>query len=113
MGEFIYSIATEKVFSTLDCSSGYWPMLMKESDRHNTAFCSHHVLPQFPRMPFGLRNARASFHRAINIILSSVRFTSVMVYIAYVIVFSMNVEEHLDNHETAISPLRNAGMTIK
>lgn len=64
-------------------------------------------------MPFGLRNAPTSFQRAINIILSSVRFKSVMVYLDDFILFSINYEEHLDNLETFSSLLQNAEMTIK
>lgn len=64
-------------------------------------------------MPFGLGNAPESFKRAMDIILSSVRFKSVLVYLADIIVFSKNIKEHLDNLETVLSSLQNAGMTIK
>lgn len=64
-------------------------------------------------MPFGLRNAPASFQRAIDIILSSVHFKSVIVYLENIIVFSKNIDEHMDNLETVLSLLQNAGLTIK
>lgn len=62
-------------------------MIIKESDSHKTAFSSHHGLYQFTRMPFGFRNSLASFQRAIDIILSSVHFKSVIVHLDDVIVF--------------------------
>lgn len=77
-------------------------MMIKESDRHKTAFSSHHGLYQFTRMTFGLRNTPESFQRAIDIIVSSVRFKSVVMYLDEIIVFSRNVEEHLDNLETVL-----------
>ena len=88
-------------------------MMIKNEDRHKTAFSSHHGLYQFTRMPFGLRNAPASFQRAIDIILSSVRFKSVMVYLDDIVIFSKTPEEHLDNLETVLELLQKAGLTIR
>lgn len=100
MDECINSFAIVKVFQKLDCKSGYGQMLIKATDRRKTSFSSHHglyQLYQFPRMPFGLGNAPASFQRAIDITLLALRFKSVMVYLDDVIVFSRNVEGHLYN----------------
>lgn len=64
-------------------------------------------------MPFGLHNAPASLQRAIDIILSSARFKSVMVYLEDIILFSKNAEEHLDNLDKVLIFLQNAGLTIR
>lgn len=64
-------------------------------------------------MPFGLRNAPASFQRVIDIILSSGRFKYAIVYLEDIIVFSKNINEHLDKLETVLSILQSAGLTIK
>lgn len=71
--EFIDSLETADVFSTLCWNSGCWKMLIKESNRQKNAFSSHHGLYQITRMTFSLRNARTSSKNAINIILLSVR----------------------------------------
>lgn len=88
-------------------------MMIKESDLHKTTFSSHHGIYQFARIPFVLRNAPASFQEAIDIILSSVHFKYVVVNLDDFIVFSRNVEEHLENIATVLSLLQNSGMTIK
>lgn len=54
-------------------------------------------------MPFGLRNAPASFQRSMDIIMSSVRFKCVMIYVEDIIIFSKNADEHLDSLSIVMS----------
>lgn len=86
-------------------------MLIKESDQHKTTFYSHHGLNQFARMPFApIRNRPSSFTQLVwfettYIILSSIRFKIVMLYIDDINIFSKTVEKHPDNIETVLSLL--------
>jgi Reverse transcriptase (RNA-dependent DNA polymerase) len=59
MDECIDSLGDARVFSTLDCNSGYWQIPVNPGDREKTTFTSHEGLYKFLRMPFGLRNAPA------------------------------------------------------
>lgn len=88
-------------------------MLIKEAECHKTDFSSHHVLYKFKKLLSGPRNAPASLQRAIDIILSSVRLKCVMVYLHEIIVFLRNFDELLDNIETVLQLLQNAGMKSK
>ena len=64
-------------------------------------------------MPFGLRNAPTTFQRALDIILSGVRWQSCLIYLDDFIVFSRTTEGHLSNVNEILTILRNAGVTLK
>ena len=73
MDECIDSFSNACLFSTLDCNSGYWQLPMAEGNQEKNSFMCHAGSYKFLWMPFGLRNALATFQRAMDIILSSVR----------------------------------------
>jgi hypothetical protein len=73
MDECIDSLGDATVFTTLDCNSGCWQIPVHPDDRDKTTFNSHSGIYRFIRLPFGLRNAPATFQRAIDIILSGVK----------------------------------------
>lgn len=61
MEECLDSLDDARIFTTLDCNSGYWQILVAPEDRPRTAFTCHAGSYQFRRMPFGLCNAPATF----------------------------------------------------
>ncbi len=95
MYECIDSLGDATVFTTLDCNSGYWQIPVATQDRDKTTFTSHFGTYRFKRMPFGLKNAPATFQRAIDIILAGVKWQHCIVYLDDVIVFSKSMESHL------------------
>ena len=64
-------------------------------------------------MPFGLRNAPATFQRALDIILSEVRWQSCLIYLNDVIVLSRSTDEHLRHVDEILTLLRRAGITLR
>jgi RNase H-like domain found in reverse transcriptase/Reverse transcriptase (RNA-dependent DNA polymerase)/Integrase zinc binding domain/Chromo (CHRromatin Organisation MOdifier) domain/Integrase core domain len=113
MDECIDSLGDAVVFTTLDCNSGYWQIPVHPADREKTTFTSHFGIYQFLRLPFGLRNAPATFQRAIDIILSGIRWKTCLVYLDDVIVFSSNRDDHLAHVNEALTLLGNAGLSLK
>ena len=57
-------------FCTLDLNSGFHQVPMHEDDVEKTAFCVPGGHYEFLRMPFGLRNATATFQSMMERILS-------------------------------------------
>lgn len=82
-------------FSTLDLAKGYHQILIKEQDREKTAFVTPHGLYEFIRMPFGLKNAPATFQRLMNDILRDYINKTCVVYLDDILIFSTSLQEHL------------------
>lgn len=61
-------LGNAKYFSTLDLASGFQHISVRECDQEKTASSTHQGHFEFTRMPFGLKNAPATFRRIINTI---------------------------------------------
>ena len=100
-------------FSTLDLASGYWQVEVKPGDREKTAFVTPHGLFQFRVMPFGLCNAPATFQRLMEHVLAGLHWSTCLVYLDDIIVFSATVEEHLERLKEVCLRLKGAGLKMK
>ena len=113
MDDCIDSLGDAKFFSTLDANSGYWQVPMRESDIEKTAFVTHDGLYEFRRMPFGLKNAPATFQRVLDLILAGFKWQTCLVYIDDVVIFSGSAEQHLEDVDTILTELGKAGITLR
>jgi hypothetical protein len=113
MDDCIDSLGDSQYFSTLDANAGNWQISVAPEDRDKTAFTSHRGLYRFKRLPFGLATAPATFQRAIDVILSSVRFQCALTYLDDIILYSSSLEQHLVDLTKVLSLLREAGITLK
>ena len=111
--ESLDSLAGAKFFSTLDMASGYWQVDVAEKDREKTAFSTGQGLHHFRAMPFGLKNAGATFQRLMELVLAGMDSKSCLVYIDDIIVFGETEREHLKNLEEVFHRIRTAGMKLK
>jgi len=113
MDECIDSLGDASVFSTLDCNARYWQIQVAEEDKHLAAFTCHSGAWQCVHLPFGLCNAPATFHRAMDMILEGVKWQICLVCLDDVIVFSRYPEEHLQHLDEVLTRLGKAGVTLK
>ena len=107
------SLGDARYFTTLDANCGYWQIDVNEADREKTAFTSHKGLFQFKRMPFGLMTAPATFQRAIDVVLSSVRFQCALTYLDDIVIYSPTFDQHLLDLARVLQLLRDAGVSLK
>ena len=78
--------------------------------QHKTAFCTSWGKYAFTRMPFGLKNAPATFQRCIDQVLQGqASFSST--YIDDVLIFSKTWKEHVCHIREVLGALGQAGLT--
>lgn len=94
--------------STIDLRSGYWQVKVREEDQDKTAFVTPFGVHRFKRMPFGLRNAPATFQRLIDRFRSgsALKDVTVLGYIDDLIVVSSSFEQHLQDLRAVFDRLR-------
>ncbi|KAM1611353.1 hypothetical protein ACFX1X_000146 [Malus domestica] len=83
----------------MDGHAGYNQIFIAEADVHKTAFRCPEALGTYEWvvMPFGLKNADATYQRAINTIFHDLIGTIVEVYIDDVVIKSKCWQTHLDD----------------
>ena len=101
-------------YSTFDLVSGYHQIKMSRQDWHKTAFIvpGSNVQMAYLRMPFGLKNAPATFCKMMDIIFHDVQ-NFALYYLDDLNAFSPTFENHLLHLEKIFLKLKNAGLKIK
>ena len=111
--DYMDTLGHAKRFSTIDANCGYWQVEMDESDKPKTAFTAHCGTFQYNRMPFGLKNAPATFQRALDMILTGFRWEYCLIYMDDVIVFSESFDQHIIDVQNVLRSLTEANETLK
>ena len=101
-----------KYFTSLDLKSGYWQVLMNESDKEKTAFACHRGLFEFNVMPFGLSNAPAVFQELMSVVLQGLGDFAIA-YLDDILVFSPTLEDHLQHLDTIFDRLWKHDLKLK
>ncbi|RVW48157.1 Retrovirus-related Pol polyprotein from transposon 17.6 [Vitis vinifera] len=95
MDQIIDSTAGQGMLSFLDAFSGYHQIPMSSDDEKKTAFITPHDLYCYKVMPFGLKNAGATYQRLMTKIFKPLIGHTVEVYIDDIVVKSKTREEHV------------------
>jgi len=112
MEDCLDSLGDSQVFTSLECTAGYWQVPSRKEDQEKTAFTTHCGIYHWLSMTFGLTNAPTTFQCALDIILPGLKWQICLVYLDDVIIFSANAEHHLKDFDTVLHRLREAGVTL-
>jgi hypothetical protein len=106
--------ARHKVISFMDGNAGYNQIFMAIEDVSKIAFrCPGHIgLFEWIVMTFGLKNAVATYQRAMNYIFHELIGKIVEIYIDDVVIKSLDHESHLDYVRKTLECTRKDGLKI-
>lgn len=111
--DILGQLGNAKFFSALDHSSGLHQIPMNKESKQYTAFSTPQGHYQFNRMPFGLKNAPATFQRMMDTALRGLINQNCFVYLDDIIIFGQSIEEHNKNLSIVLQRLRELGLKIQ
>lgn len=100
-------------FTTLDLASGFHQIEMNPADIPKTAFNTENGHFEYLRMPFGLKNAPATFQRVMDDVLRGLQNDICLVYLDDIIVFSTSLQEHIERLRLVFERLRQSNLKIQ
>jgi len=98
--------AGSELLSFMDAYSGYNQIQMYPPDQEKTAFLTDRGIYCYKMMPFGLKNAGATFQRMVDHVFKDLIGKTMSVYVDDMIVKSSQRTDHLQHLEEAFSRLR-------
>ncbi|KAM5551438.1 hypothetical protein ABKV19_026329, partial [Rosa sericea] len=102
------AVAGHELLSFMDGTAGYHQIPVAEEDRHKTAFrCPGFTgVFEYVVMPFGLKNAGATYQRAMNLIFHDILGKILEVYIDDVVVKSKKSGDHFTDLRKVFERMR-------
>ena len=112
--QVIDSTAGCTLLSFLDCYSGYHQIALKEEDQIKTAFITPYGTYYYKTMSFGLKNARATYQRAIKLCFTNQLHRNVEASVDDVVVKMWNLDDFIKYLEETFDSLKSyAGSSIE
>ncbi|XP_030955724.1 uncharacterized protein LOC115977839 [Quercus lobata] len=100
------------LLSFMDAFSGYNQIKMDEADQEKTSFITSQGLFCYKVMPFGLKNAGATYQRLVNHMFRPQIGRNVEVYVDDMFVKSIDEGSHLDDLQETFETLRRYKMKL-
>lgn len=111
ISDFTSNIAGAKIFSKIDLIRGYHQVPVHHDDIPKTAITTPFGMFEYLRMPFGLKNAGATFQRLMHKVLDGLSF--VFVYLDDILIFSESPEEHEKHVDAVLKRLNDNHLVLR
>ena len=107
------ALAGARWFTTLDLRSSYHQIEMEPADADKTTFICREGSFRYRTMPFGLCNAGATFQRLMDTLMCNLKYETCIVYLDDIIIFSRDLEQHIERLQQVLQRLKSAGLKLK
>ncbi|XP_013733114.1 uncharacterized protein LOC106436704 [Brassica napus] len=97
----VESTAGNEMLTFMDAFSGYNQIMIHPDDREKTAFITDRGTYCYKVMPFGLKNAGATYQRLVNKMFADKLGVTMEVYIDDILVKSLHAADHLRHLQVA------------
>ena len=108
----VEATAGNELLSFMDAFSGYNQIMMNPDDREKTAFITDRGTYCYRVMPFGLKNAGATYQRLVNRMLFKQLGKTMEVYIDDMLVKSLQAKDHVSHLEECFAQLNSHNMKL-
>ena len=106
-------LGTVQWFMSLDIEEAYYWVRMKEGEEWKTAFQTRYGHYKYTVMPFGLKNAPATFQQLINNTVREYLNKFVITYLNDILIYSDTLEEHWQHMPKVLEKLSEKTLYIK
>jgi len=113
ISDILDQIGSAKYFSVFDLASGFHQIPMSEADAPKTAFSTPFGHYEYKRMPFGLKNAPATFQRLMDRVLSGLQGIELFVYLDDIVIYASSLTEHNKKFNKLAERLRSANLRLQ
>ncbi|XP_022876923.1 uncharacterized protein LOC111395145 [Olea europaea var. sylvestris] len=110
--QLVDSTAGHELLSFMDAYSGYNQIPMHPADEEHTSFITDRGLYCYRIMPFGLKNAGATYQRLVNKIFTGLIGKTMEVYVDDMLVKSLEAENHIVHLNNTFQILRRYRMRL-
>ena len=111
--DILDQLGRAKFFLAFDLSAGFHQIPMKESDKKYTAFSTSQGHFEYNRMPFGLKNAPATFQRMMANAFRGLIGTRCFAYIDDIVIFGETIQNHNENLEAVLERIKILGLRLE
>lgn len=111
--DILDKLGKSKYFFTLDLASVFHQIEIQPKDIEKTAFSTEEGHFEYTRMPFGLKNAPATFQRVMDNVLTGLTGDHCLVYLDDIIVYASSLQEHEIKLKNVLKKLREYNLKLQ
>lgn len=111
--DLLSKLGKSNYFTVLDLAKGFHQIEIYPPDIEKTAFSTQDGHYEFIRMPFGLKNAPATFQRMMNNVLREQIGKICYVYMDDIVIFSTSLQEHIQSLKTVFQRHREVNLKVQ